>query len=65
MKGFVTSSEKAFEVSYIVSLRIAKTRQAHTIRENLILPAAKDTILTLFNEKMANEHKNIPLFYSK
>ncbi|KFM73411.1 Zinc finger BED domain-containing protein 5, partial [Stegodyphus mimosarum] len=61
MKGFVTSSEKALEASYLVSLRIAKTEQFHTIGENLILLVAKDIILTLFSEKATIELDNITL----
>ncbi|KFM65974.1 Zinc finger BED domain-containing protein 5, partial [Stegodyphus mimosarum] len=61
MKGFVTSNEKALETSYPVSLGIATTGQAHSVGENLILPIAKDIVLTLFNENMANQLNNILL----
>ncbi|KFM69937.1 hypothetical protein X975_06018, partial [Stegodyphus mimosarum] len=55
--GFVISSEKALEARDLVSLRIVKTRQAHTSGKNLALPATKDIVLTLFNKKAANEFK--------
>ena len=42
IRKFTTSNEKFLKASYLVSLRIVKTAQPHTIAERLILPAAKD-----------------------
>ena len=42
-KGFtksLVSNEKLIKASYLVALRVARAKKAHTIAENLILPAA-------------------------
>ena len=52
---FTTSNEKSLKASYLVSLRIAKTAQPHTIAERLILPAAKDLVENLIGEAQARK----------
>ena len=38
----LVSNEKFMKASYLVALRVARAKKAHTIAENLILPAAVD-----------------------
>jgi len=61
MRSFTTINERALEASYYVSLRIAKTGNPHTIGEKLILPAAKDIVSLLFDEKTASKLDCVPL----
>jgi hypothetical protein len=44
-------NNKALEASYLFSLRIAKTRK-HSVGENLLLPAIKDVVKTMFGKKL-------------
>lgn len=48
-------------VSYLISLRIAKAGKPHTIGENLVLPAIKDTVEVMFGDKFSKDVENIPL----
>ena len=52
-RKFTTSNEKSLKASYLVSLRIAKTAQPHTIAERLILPTAKNLVENLIGEAQA------------
>ena len=55
IRKFTTSNKKSLKASYLVSLRIAKTAQPHTIAERLILPAAKDLVENLIGEAQARK----------
>lgn len=61
MSSFTNSTQKAVEASFLVSLRIARCGKAHTIGEELLLPAAKDMVTCMFNESMAKKLETIPL----
>jgi hypothetical protein len=45
-------NSKALEASYLLSLRIAKTGKPHSIGENLLLPAIKDVVKTMFGNEL-------------
>jgi len=45
----------------VISLRIAKAGKPHTIGENLVLPAIKDTVGVMFGDKFSNDVEIIPL----
>lgn len=53
--SFTSLNLKAVEASYKVSLRIAQEGKPHTIGETLILPSAKDIVLTMLGEKEAKQ----------
>lgn len=61
MSSFVGSSQKATEASFLVSLRIAKCGKAHTIGEELVLPAAKDIVTCILGETSAKKLDTVPL----
>ena len=61
IRKFTTSNEKSLKASYLVSLRIAKTAQPHTIAERLILPAAKDLVENLIGEAQARKLDEVPV----
>ena len=61
IRKFTTSNEKSLKASYLVSLRIAKTAQPHTIAERLILPAAKDLVENLIEEAQARKLDEVPV----
>ena len=61
IRKFTTSNEKSLKASYLVSLRIAKTAQPHTIAERLILPAAKDLAENLIGEAQARKLDQVPV----
>jgi hypothetical protein len=50
-----SATKKALEISYIVSLHIAKSGKPHSIGETLIIPAAKDIVKTMFGEKLSKD----------
>ena len=50
MKKSLTVNDKALEISYQISLRIAKSKKPHTIAEKLILPSIIDTVKLFFGE---------------
>ncbi|XP_003748671.1 protein FAM200B-like [Galendromus occidentalis] len=58
---FTELSEKVMLASYQISWRIAKTGMAHTAGENLVLPAIKDAVSIVLNEKYVKEIESIPL----
>jgi hypothetical protein len=47
--------------SYMISLRIAKAGKPHTIGENLVLPAIKDTVGVMFGDKFSKDVQMIQL----
>ena len=59
--AFATANEKALRASYMVALRIARTRKPHTIAEELILPAAVDMCEALLGKAYSEKLKVIPL----
>ncbi|XP_050523920.1 zinc finger BED domain-containing protein 5-like [Daktulosphaira vitifoliae] len=59
--GFTKFNEKAMHASYLISLRIAKAGKPHTIGENLVLPAIKDTVGVMFGDKFSKDVEMIPL----
>ena len=61
IRKFTTSNEKSLKASYLVSLRIAKTAQPHTIAERLILPPAKDLVENLIGEVQAQKLVGVPV----
>lgn len=56
-----TVQEQALRASYLVSYRIAKSKKAHTLAEEVILPCAIDMCTALIGEKEAAKLKTIPL----
>jgi hypothetical protein len=54
-------NEKVLLASYKVAYKVAKCKKPHTIAEQLILPATKDIVETLFGESYAKQLDNIPL----
>ena len=61
IRKFTTSNEKSLKASYLVSLRIAKTAQPHTIAKRLILPVAKDLVENLIGEAQARKLDQVPV----
>ena len=61
IRKFTTSNEKSLKASYLVSLRIAKSAQPHTIAERLFLPAAKDLVENLIGEAQARKLDQVPV----
>ena len=56
-----TTSERAQRASYLVAQRIAKCKKAHTLAEELILPAAVDMCEVIIGTEAANKLKTVPL----
>jgi hypothetical protein len=56
-----TENELALKASFLISLRIAKSKKNFTIGEDLIMPCMVDANLTLFGDKAAKKIKTIPL----
>ena len=61
MVACATVNEKALRASYMVALRIARSKKPHTIGEELILPAAVDMCEVLFGKECSQKLKTIPL----
>ena len=61
LQRYTNVNEKSLCVSYLISLRIAKANNPHTIGETLVLPAIKDTVKVFFGDKTEKEIKLIPL----
>ena len=61
LTNLATTSEKAQRASYLVAQRIAKCKKAHTIAEELILPAAVDMCEAMLGTEAANKLKSVPL----
>jgi hypothetical protein len=56
-----STTKKALETSYFVSLYIAKRGKPHSVGETLILPAAKDIVKIMFGEKLSKDIDLIPI----
>ena len=52
---------KNFCMSYLISLRIAKAGNPHTIGETLVFPAIKDTVKVFFGDKSEKEIESISI----
>ena len=48
-------SKAAVEASYVVSLRVAKAKKAHTIGEELIFPCIKDVVRLMIGTEAVNK----------
>ena len=57
----LVSNEKFMKASYLVALRVARSKKAHTIAENLILPAAVDMCEAVLDGECAKKLKQISL----
>ena len=54
-------NEKLVKASYLVALRVARAKKAHTVAEELILPSAVDMCDTVLGKESAAKLKSIPL----
>lgn len=61
MRKASTTSAKAMEASYAVSLLVAKAKKPFTIAEDLLLPAAVVLAETMLDKKSADTLKTVPL----
>ncbi len=61
MRKISTTSAKALEVSYAVSLLVAKAKKPFTIAEDLLLPAAVVLAETMPDKNAADKLKTVPL----
>ena len=57
----VTTSERALQASYAVSLLVAKAKKPFTIVEELLLPAAKVLAETMLDKTAADKFNAVPL----
>ena len=57
----LVSNETLMKASYLVALKAARAKTAHTIAENLILPAAINMCETILDCKCAKKLREIPL----
>nr|XP_022910374.1 zinc finger BED domain-containing protein 5-like [Onthophagus taurus] len=55
MSSFTSSTQKGVQASFLASLRIAQCGKAHTIGEELLLPAAKDMVNCILGENAAKQ----------
>ncbi|XP_058855396.1 zinc finger BED domain-containing protein 5-like [Acipenser ruthenus] len=61
MTNITTVPEKALKASFLTALRIPMSKKAHTIGEELILPAAVEMCEVMVSEDAAKKLKDIPL----
>ena len=61
MMKMATVTEKALKASYLTLLRIAKSKKAHTIGEELLQPAAVEMCELIVGPEAANQLWLIPL----
>ena len=61
IRKFTTSNEKSLKASYLVSSRVAKNAQPHSIAEKIILPAAKDLVENRIGKAQARQVDEIPI----
>jgi zinc finger BED domain-containing protein 5/7/8/9 len=59
--NFAAINQKATYASYKISLRIAQTGKPHTIVESLILPAIKDAVGIMFDQKCLKDIEKLSL----
>ena len=58
---FATQSKSALKASYLVARRVAQTKKAFTIAEELLLPAAVDMCREMIGEDAAKKLLTVPL----
>ena len=58
---YQTQNMAAIEASYLVALRIAKTKKLHTIAEELLLPATKDIVRVMLGAEYVNKFNKVLL----
>ena len=56
-----TVNEKALKASYAVAARIAKAKKAHTIAEELIMPAAVEICEIMIGRESSQKLKSVPV----
>ena len=61
IRKVATTSEKALQASYVVSLLEAKAKKPFAIVEELLLPAAKVLVETMIDKTAANKFNAVPL----
>ena len=61
IRKVTTTSERALQASYAVSLLVAKAKQPFTIVEKLLLPAAKVLAETMLDKTAADKFNAVPL----
>lgn len=61
MMSCTTVNKKVLRASYLVALRIARSKKPHTIAEELILPAAVDMCEVVLGREYSQKLKAIPL----
>ena len=61
IRKVTTTSEKAIQASYAVSLLVAKAKKPFTIIEELQLPAAKVLAETMIDKTAADKYNAVPL----
>ena len=61
VKKAATIMPNMLKASYLVSLRIAKSKKPHTIGETLVLPCAIDMVGELLGAEAAKKIKSVPL----
>ena len=54
-------NEAGLRASFLVALRIAQDKKAHTIAERLILPSCKDIVRSILGEEAAKRLNSLPL----
>uniref|UniRef100_A0A8C4T186 HAT C-terminal dimerisation domain-containing protein n=1 Tax=Erpetoichthys calabaricus TaxID=27687 RepID=A0A8C4T186_ERPCA len=60
-KSSLIPNEKLLKASYLVALRVACTKKAHMIAEDLILPSAVDMCKTVLDKECTAKLKGVPL----
>ena len=58
---FFKQTNASLKASYEVSLMIAKQKKAHTIGENLVLPATKVMVCCVFGDESVKKLNSISL----
>ena len=61
IRKVTTTSERALQASYVVSLLVAKAKKPFTIVEELLLPAAKVLAETMLDKTAADKFNAVPL----
>ncbi|XP_028672708.1 SCAN domain-containing protein 3-like [Erpetoichthys calabaricus] len=56
-----TVNEKALKASYIMAMRIAKSKKAHTVAESLIMPAALEICEIMLGKESSRKLLSIPV----
>lgn len=56
-----TVNEKALKASYVMALRISKSKKAHTVAESLIMPAALEICEIMLGKESSRKLQSIPV----